>query len=247
MFESDDSDESSCGYERRECKDLQCKTHQCEICKEILYVCILDTCSDCGDCYKECECDDKPSNHDRPSEIEKRDALLVSCKDCKVRCLPTAVFRRTVVIRDKEGKQISCHRTYDDLCEKCRNTRDSREKEFITKGKKRSRRLSNSTKEVARLQAEIDTLKKTTDNEKLLLENEITSLNEELKRKRSDEDAETKECIDCNETKPLSMFHSKSNKQNKEGNRVVYLTVRGICSACKMARHREMKKAKLSK
>lgn len=262
MSGSDDNEESSstCSQEWGDCRDIECNTHRCELCGEILYACKIDTCINawCKECYKLCECDDRPSNRNRPSQIMKREALYVACQGCKVRCPPNTVFKCTTVIRDKENKVISNTCIYDSLCEKCRIEKESKEKE---KDRKRNSRLSHEKKKVTRLEGEIDALKKTLGDEKLLLENENTVLKEELKRKRSDEDmhhvvpddtivdgeVKTKECMTCRDNKPVSFFKIKSYKKNKEGKNVEYNTERDICHSCNGKKYRNNKKTKVSK
>ncbi len=236
MSQSDDTEESG---SHGDCEDKQCKKCPCARCGAIKYDCVADICIDCRECYKLCECEDRPKPRDRPSQIRKREALLVSCKECKKRYPKNEVFSSSVVVRDKEGNKISSKLSYDNLCGKCRIIEEKRQ-------------LSESNKEVTRLQ---DTLKRTVD-EKLLLENEIVL----MKRKRDIEDIpysteseidnngdiKTKVCTNCNKDKPLSSFQSRSSKKNKEGVAVVYVSERTSCNSC-CANEPKKKRKKITK
>ena len=106
-----------------------------------------------------------------------------------------------------------------------------------------------------------DSVTKLMEAVKIFIDSNLSRIEEpsnpcgELKRKHSDEidvvdntsvESKTKECISCGNTKPLSVFQTKSRETTRRGKSAVYLITRKKCSSCRSKKRNDTKKAKTS-
>ena len=171
-----------------------------------------------------------------------------SCRGCDRKVVLEKLYDGYYIDKTRLGDICKDHETrYTSLCGKCRDEAHVNEKVYIEKGKLYDKHVTTLKEEVAHLTEEMTKLR----------EASATRSNEgELKRKHSEEtnvvnnastESETKECIICKGTKPLSMFQSKHRQKIKGGKIAEYLTTRKKCKSCRnKEEYNRAKKARIS-
>lgn len=223
-----------------------CKEPKCGSCK----------CGHCGKSRRLCPC--KP--------YEKNDPILKVCSACGVERTLGELFNGFLVTRSRLNEyQGDAAPLYISLCDECYVTKHGENSEYMEKGGAWKKEIARLTTEVSKLIEmnvflceEMTKQRETYRASMESVNEEITLLREELKRKRADETdvilkgtsddnlviTNVNTCSVCDIAKSLSSFEEKRKKKNKEGPCGEYKIIRSVCKACRSAKYKGTKKAK---